>query len=118
MFILKLTKDEKLMLIVALGESTDEIEELLEIPSEVKSYEVFNKLLKGNFKLKTPQVEALIKILEHPYLRGIAIRALDRNYFGYESQKYSEEDFEKLSLSYMEIPTIYNSLVAKLKEEL
>lgn len=114
---MKLTKDEKLMLIVALGESSMEIEEMLSI-SDAELYGVFIRLLEGKFKLTNPQIEAIVKLLEYPTFRDMTIEALSRNTLDYSSSKYPEEDFEALSLKYIELSSIYGSVLTKLKQEL
>ena len=112
------TRDEKLMLIVALGESSQELEESVWGYPSNSSFEVFVHFIEGHFYIPKNTKAKLVELFEYPTFKALCMGALTQQYFGYDSKKFEEEEFENLALKVDDLPIIYENILSKLKEEL
>lgn len=112
------TRDEKLMFIVALGESSQELEESVWGYPCNSSFEVFVQFTEGHFYLPKNIKAKLVELFEYPMFKALCMSALSQKYFGDISEKFDEEEFENLALKVDDLPTIYENILSKLKEEL
>lgn len=109
---MRFSKDEKLMLIIVLGLSNDDIEEILGI--KVYMGRVYNNFLSGKFKLNDEEKRAMVKIVKYMKKGGRYNEAFEYNDFNYNSSKFPDSDFEKFSLQYLQFEKILDSLRDKL----